>query len=277
MERIRFSISGIMGFIAIAAVGFVGLREGTEVWASLTFALTAIALLMAVPSLIYSQGAERAGWVGFTLFGWVYLVFMFSTWSGESPGIPSLPASWLLTTVHERIHAQPQYIPNPNYPGAKHPRHVHSAGRTASDLEARNDLLDGQRGALSPGRPLPPGTGVRGAGGSLVSDRLRVSCSTTASGRATTGGAKLTCQSTRLVDMLTSRFGALLRNSKWDQHVRPISTPRASVGRTVDQTDAQGDRSTLRSIRPTCARSDGATLRIDHADVSAIPGNGATF
>jgi hypothetical protein len=119
MERVRFSISGIMGFIAIAAVGLVGLREGTEVWASLTFALTAIALLMAVPSLIYSQGAERAGWVGFTLFGWVYLVFMFSPWSYQSPGIPSFPTNWLLTTVHERIHAKPQYIPNPNYPGAQ--------------------------------------------------------------------------------------------------------------------------------------------------------------
>ena len=107
-KAIRFSISGINGIHRDRrCVGLVGLREGTEVWASLRFALTAIALLRAVPSLIYSQGAERAGWVGFTLFGWVYLVFMFSTWSGESPGIPSLPASSLLTTVHERIHAQP--------------------------------------------------------------------------------------------------------------------------------------------------------------------------
>ena len=118
MERIRFSISGLMGFIAIAAIGIVGLREGTEVWASLTFAVTTIALLMAFASLIYSQGAQRAGWAGFTLFGWIYLVFAFSTWSGESPGIPSLPTSWLLTTVHNRIHAQPQYIPNPNYTGS---------------------------------------------------------------------------------------------------------------------------------------------------------------
>ena len=150
MERIRYSISGLMGFSAIAAIGLVGLREGTEVWASLTFAVTTIVLLMAFASLIYSQGAQRAGWAGFTLFGWVYLVFAFSTWSGESPGVPSLPTTWILTTVHNRIHAKPQYIPNPNYTarqpiaGVFMPKDsaVHRGFRP--DPEARNDVLDGQ-------------------------------------------------------------------------------------------------------------------------------------
>src|SRR4051794_25303925 len=31
----------------------------------------------------------------------------------------------------------------------------------------------------------------------------------------------------RLVDMLTSRFGASLRNSNWNQHVRLFQSPRA--------------------------------------------------
>src|SRR5512135_3064484 len=31
----------------------------------------------------------------------------------------------------------------------------------------------------------------------------------------------------RLVDMLTSRFGALERNSNWNQHVRLLQSPRA--------------------------------------------------
>ena len=117
MRKFRFSISALMGLVVAAAIGFAALREGSEVWASATFAATSLILLMALPLLIYSRGAMRAAWVGFTLFGWAYLAFAFSSWSRENLGTPPLPTSWLLDVVHERIHAQPQYIPNPNYPG----------------------------------------------------------------------------------------------------------------------------------------------------------------
>jgi hypothetical protein len=120
----HFSISALMGFIAIAAVGLVGLREGTEAWAGITFSLTVIILLMAIPYVIYSRQAERSVWVGFTLFGWVYFYFAFSSWSGASPGVPSLPTSWLLSAVHTQIHAEPQYIPNPNLQGATIPMSI---------------------------------------------------------------------------------------------------------------------------------------------------------
>jgi hypothetical protein len=117
MGKFRFTISALMGLVVAAAIGFAALREGSEAWASVTFTATAIILLMALPLLIYSRGAIRAAWVGFTLFGWAYLAFAFSSWSRENLGTPPLPTKWLLEVVHDRIHAKPQYIPNPNYPG----------------------------------------------------------------------------------------------------------------------------------------------------------------
>ena len=119
MRKFRFSISGLMGLVVAAAIGFAALREGSEAWASVTFTATAIILLMAFPVLIYSRGALRAACVGFTLFGWAYFAFTFSSWwSGEHLAAPPLPTKWLLGLVHDQIHAKPQYIPNPQFPGA---------------------------------------------------------------------------------------------------------------------------------------------------------------
>jgi hypothetical protein len=117
MGKFRFTISGIMGLVVAAAIGFAALRDGSEAWASITFAATAIILLMAVSLVIYSRGATRAAWLGFTLFGWAYFVFIFGWWSGEQLGVPPLPTKWLLGLVHDQIHAKPQYIPNPQYTG----------------------------------------------------------------------------------------------------------------------------------------------------------------
>jgi hypothetical protein len=122
MRKFRFSISGLMGLVVAAAIGFAALREGSEAWASVTFAATAIILLMAFPVLIYSRGALRAACVGFTLFSWAYFVFTFSSWwSGERIGAPPLPTTWLLGVVHDQIHAKPQLIPNPQYTGTGFP------------------------------------------------------------------------------------------------------------------------------------------------------------
>jgi hypothetical protein len=118
MGKFRYSISALMGLVVAAAIWFAALREGSEAWASVIFAATVIILLMAIPLVIYSHGAIRATWVGFTLFGWAYFVFTFSPWFGEHLSAPPLPTKWLLDLVHDQIHAKPQYIPNPQYNGA---------------------------------------------------------------------------------------------------------------------------------------------------------------
>jgi hypothetical protein len=117
MGKFRFSISALMGLVVAAAIGFAALREGSEAWASAIFAATVIILLLAIPLVIYSHGAIRATWVGFTLFGWAYFALTFSSWFGEHLSAPPLPTKWLLDVVHDQIHAKPQYIPNPQFNG----------------------------------------------------------------------------------------------------------------------------------------------------------------
>ena len=174
MPRIRFTISGLMGLIVVAAIGFAGMREGTEIWASLTYTVTVLSLLMALPFLFYSQGKTRAGWLGFVLFSWVYLYFAFGSWWADGPGLPPLPTKWLLSFVHDQIHAKPQYVPNPNFP-ARSDAFLQSANNIrAPDHQTRNDLLDGRRATLSPGRALPAGPCIRRLRRILVSVRLFV-------------------------------------------------------------------------------------------------------
>src|SRR5258708_5588979 len=113
----RLSIAGLMGVVLVVALGLVALKEGTETWASATFLLTSILLLGAVLSAMHGRGALRAGWIGFALFGWAYMLFVFGGWWGEPIKVspPPVPTRWLLDQLHERIHAKPQLIPNPAF------------------------------------------------------------------------------------------------------------------------------------------------------------------
>jgi hypothetical protein len=119
----RLSIAGLMGVILIVALGLVGLKEGTEFWAGATFLLTALLLLGSILNAIHGRGAIRAGWVGFALFGWAYAIFVFGNWSGgqNQTLAPPPPTKWLLDRLDDRIHAKPEYIPNPALAGSPQP------------------------------------------------------------------------------------------------------------------------------------------------------------
>ena len=74
MPRLRFTIAGLLGVVAFAAVGFAALRSGSDLWASTIFTLTAATLATAVLLSIHRQGRARAFWIGVALFGWLHLV-----------------------------------------------------------------------------------------------------------------------------------------------------------------------------------------------------------
>ena len=74
MSRPRFTIAGVIAIVAFMAVGLAALRGADDAWDGGLFGLTALTLLMAVLLAIHRRGARRAYWLGFTMFGWVYLV-----------------------------------------------------------------------------------------------------------------------------------------------------------------------------------------------------------
>src|SRR4051794_2295591 len=67
MTRFRLSIAGMMLLVAVVALGVMGLREGTEPWASAAFTLTVVILLGAILNAVHGQGSRRAFWGGFGL------------------------------------------------------------------------------------------------------------------------------------------------------------------------------------------------------------------
>jgi hypothetical protein len=73
VRRIRFNIASLLVVVLLVAVGFAAQRESNEFWDCGLFTLTLIVLLISILLAIHRSDARRAFWLGFTLFGWIYL------------------------------------------------------------------------------------------------------------------------------------------------------------------------------------------------------------
>jgi hypothetical protein len=102
MRAIRFPIAGLMGAVMVVALGLAALRNGTETWAGVTFLTTCAVLCLAIVGIVCRDGAKRAWWLGFALFGWGYLLLAF--WSPVE-----LPTMALLDAIGTRLGAQVKF------------------------------------------------------------------------------------------------------------------------------------------------------------------------
>ena len=73
MKRIRFNIASLLGVILVLGVGFAALRESSDLWESGVFSTTIGCLLISILLAIHRAEKRRAFWLGFALFGWIYL------------------------------------------------------------------------------------------------------------------------------------------------------------------------------------------------------------
>ena len=73
MRRFRFTIATLLVVVLLLAVGFAALRESNETWDSGLFTLTLGVLLISILLGVHRTEARRAFWLGFALFGLVYL------------------------------------------------------------------------------------------------------------------------------------------------------------------------------------------------------------
>ncbi|MDB5350671.1 MAG: hypothetical protein JWN86_1918 [Planctomycetota bacterium] len=74
MKRPRFTIASILVVVVLVAVGLAALRAATDAWDVGLFGITVLILLTAVLGAVHRPDRPRAFWLGFALFGWVYLV-----------------------------------------------------------------------------------------------------------------------------------------------------------------------------------------------------------
>jgi hypothetical protein len=70
----RFTIRSLLGVVLFVAIAVAALRASTDAWDGWLFALTSLILLTTVLLAVHRTDRKRAYWLGFTLFGWTYLV-----------------------------------------------------------------------------------------------------------------------------------------------------------------------------------------------------------
>jgi hypothetical protein len=73
MRKLRLNIASLLGVIVILGVGIAALREASDLWESGVFTATLGILLASILLAVHSAESSRAYWLGFALFGWIYL------------------------------------------------------------------------------------------------------------------------------------------------------------------------------------------------------------
>jgi hypothetical protein len=99
MRSMRFSIAALMGVVLVAAIGLAALRSSSETWAGVLFLTTLAALGIALVGACCRTGAERGGWIGFAVLGWIYMGAAFAPYILS----PKLPTQSLLELLAPRI------------------------------------------------------------------------------------------------------------------------------------------------------------------------------
>jgi hypothetical protein len=92
----RFTLRQFLIGIAWIALACVGLRSASSWWVSAMLGLAYFTLTSALLLAVYRRAAQRAFWVGFATFGWVYLLLLIYGWGVEKPNSP-VGTSSLLT------------------------------------------------------------------------------------------------------------------------------------------------------------------------------------
>jgi hypothetical protein len=77
MRRPQFSLWWLLGLTALVAVACTALMNASDTWAMLLHSALLGLLLMGVLRAVYRHGPVRAFWIGFALFGWVYLILVY--------------------------------------------------------------------------------------------------------------------------------------------------------------------------------------------------------
>lgn len=100
----RSTVGRVMALVFLVAVGLAVSRHVARSWGAGEVFAIAPMVLVATNVLAWFQGARRqVFWIGFGLAGWLYLTFALA-----SPLAESLPTTWLLAALHDRLSLDQQ-------------------------------------------------------------------------------------------------------------------------------------------------------------------------
>ena len=73
MRPVRFHIGTLVLVVLLLGIGLAALRQSDEPWDSGLFSITLIFLSTSILLALHRTGSSRAFWLGFALFGWIYV------------------------------------------------------------------------------------------------------------------------------------------------------------------------------------------------------------
>jgi hypothetical protein len=106
MRGLRFSIAGLMIAVLAMALAFAALRHNSQTLTGILFLATQATLGLASVGALCRRDEKRAWWIGFALFGWIYLGCSFA----PHDRWPKLPTQLLLDEIYARIQGVPVWF-----------------------------------------------------------------------------------------------------------------------------------------------------------------------
>lgn len=110
MTRLRLTIAQLMTVILFVGFGFAALRNANQLWASATYTIAIISILAALLFAFANKGKARMTSVGFSAFGWAYLLIdllpdrSYGRLGGVTIPWPRLMAEWCILALQPYIH-----------------------------------------------------------------------------------------------------------------------------------------------------------------------------
>jgi hypothetical protein len=81
LPRWSFGLRQLFLWTAAIALGLVALRSASPTWVSAMLGLAVATLSTSLLLVIFRRGQQRAYWIGFATFGWLYLLLLFGSWT----------------------------------------------------------------------------------------------------------------------------------------------------------------------------------------------------
>jgi hypothetical protein len=85
----RFSLAGVLWFVAFVAFGIAAVRSSSGFWVGATFLVTLGLLCASVLGAVVERRQGGVWWLGFALFGWSYFVALLIPPLAETARMPS--------------------------------------------------------------------------------------------------------------------------------------------------------------------------------------------
>lgn len=76
MARWSFGLRQLFLWTAAIALGLVALRSASTLWVAAMTGLALVVLAASILLIVFRRGQQRAYWIGFATFGWLYILLL---------------------------------------------------------------------------------------------------------------------------------------------------------------------------------------------------------